>query len=63
MNRLLITFIGKPKESNSYGFLLVFAIFVIGVCGDFASSHHSRIIQIVGIRIRTALTNMIYKKV
>jgi ATP-binding cassette, subfamily C (CFTR/MRP), member 1 len=58
----LITFIGKSKQSNSYGYLLAFSIFTLGLYDNFAANHHSRIISLTGNRIRSSLTNAIFKK-
>lgn len=59
----LIEFIGNPEHTFEWGMVLVFALFFKTVFECFSNNHSLHAITIIGIRIRTSLINLIYKKV
>ena len=59
----LIQFIGDPSHTIEWGIILVLALFLKTVFECFSNNHSLHTITITGIRIRTALINLIYKKV
>lgn len=59
----LIQFIGNPDHTLEWGIFLVMALFLKTLYECFSYNHHSHQIIITGVRIRTSLINLIYKKV
>jgi ABC-type bacteriocin/lantibiotic exporter with double-glycine peptidase domain len=61
--KLLLEYIEKPGQTSDFGLFLVFVLFGKSLYDGFVENHQKHQIFVVGIQIRTALINLIYKKV
>ncbi len=59
----LIQFIGNKDHTTEWGWTLVILLFLKTLYESFSYNHHVHQITVIGIRIRTSLINLIYKKV
>ncbi len=58
----LVQYVERPEFSIEWGLFLVFALFFKAIYESFSYNHHIHMITKTGIRIRTSLINLIYKK-
>ena len=59
----LIQFISNEDHTAEWGWTLVVLLFLKTLYECFSYNHHVHQITVIGIRIRTSLINLIYKKV
>lgn len=61
--RYLIAFVGNPKEPLWRGYFYVFLMMLTATLQTLILSQYFHRMYLVGMRVRTALTSAIYRKV
>jgi hypothetical protein len=59
----LIKFISNKQQSSLIGYFLASMLFVSSIIQSICMEHSVNLVYVIGIRIRTVMMNLIYKKV
>ena len=60
---ILIEFVKKKNPYVWHGYMYAVGMFCTSVCGILCMHHHNNIVYTTGLRVKTALTSAIYRKV